>query len=56
MRERPIRTFADCLRECANTPDFVEQFNRLSRNCRDGPQDMVECGSGSCKMIAAQVC
>jgi hypothetical protein len=27
----------------------------LSRNCRDGPQDMIECGSGSYKMSAAQV-
>jgi hypothetical protein len=30
MSERPIRTFADCLYECANTPGFVALFNRLS--------------------------
>jgi hypothetical protein len=34
---------------------FTTSRFRLSRNCRDRPQDMIECGSGSCKMIAAQV-
>jgi hypothetical protein len=37
MHERPILTFADCLYECGNTPDFVEAFNRLT-GCHLTPQ------------------
>jgi hypothetical protein len=41
----------------AGIPAYVTffEFYGLSRNCRDGPQDMIECGSGSYKMSAAQV-
>jgi hypothetical protein len=37
MNKRPIRTFADCLYECGNTPGFVEHFNRLT-GCHLTPQ------------------
>jgi hypothetical protein len=30
MNERPIPTFADVMYECANTPEFVPLFNKLT--------------------------
>ena len=37
MSERPMRAFVDCLYESANTPGFVEIFNRLT-GCHLTPQ------------------
>jgi hypothetical protein len=41
MSEPPLRTFADCLYECLNTPGLVAHFNRLF-GCHLTPQSTPE--------------